>query len=82
MNYRFNVLEGFKGIKPGEFRAQFYFGGSMDRDEFEAGRRYLIFANGAKTGIYTSSCGRSRRTSEREWFPGVRAELDLCLKNP
>ena len=26
-NYRFNVLEGLKGINAGQFRAQFYFGG-------------------------------------------------------
>jgi hypothetical protein len=28
--YRFNVIEGLKGLKPGEFSAQFYFGGGLD----------------------------------------------------
>jgi hypothetical protein len=82
MNYRFNVLEAFKGIKAGEFGAQFYFGGGKDLDSFGTGRRYLIFANRAVTGIYSSSCGRSRQTSERDWFPEMRAALDLCLKKP
>jgi hypothetical protein len=44
-DYRFNVLEGLKGIKAGEFRAQFYVG--LELDSFKPGGRYLIFANRA-----------------------------------
>jgi hypothetical protein len=67
----------------GEVRTQFYFGGGSDLDSFGTGRRYLIFAKRAVTGIYLSGCSLTReitKTSEREWFPGMRAELDLCLK--
>src|SRR5262245_15428101 len=81
--YEFNVLEGLKGIKTGEFQAQFYFG--LELDGFKPGSRYLIFANRAVTGIYKSGCSRSReitKTGEQEWFPAMRAELDLCLKKP
>jgi hypothetical protein len=81
-NYRFNVLEGVKGIKAGEFQAQFYFGGGRDLNDFAPGRRYLIFARRAVTGIYSSSvCSLTRevtKTSEAEWL----AELGLCLKKP
>jgi hypothetical protein len=81
-NYRFNVLEGFKGVKAGEFRAPFYYGGGKDLDQFGAGQRVLIFANRAVTGIYGSVCGRSRPISQKEWFAPILAELDRCLKKP
>jgi hypothetical protein len=84
-NYRFNVLEGLKGIKAGEFQAQFYFGGGQDLHSFTPGRRYLLFANRTVTGIYRSACSLTREitsTGEREWFPSMRAELGLCVKNP
>ena len=84
-NYRFNVLEAFKGVNTGEFRAQFYFGGAQDLDSFQSGRRYLIFANRALTGIHKSGCSLTReitKTGEGEWLPPMRAELGLCLKKP
>ena len=43
-----NVVESFKGIDAGEFRAQFYFG--LELDGFQPGRRYLIFAKRAVHG--------------------------------
>jgi hypothetical protein len=84
-NYRFNVLEGLKGVNTGEFRAQFYFGGGQDLDYFQPGGRYLIFANRSITGIYKSGCSLTReitKTGEREWLPPMREELRLCLKRP
>jgi hypothetical protein len=84
-HYRFNVLEGLKGIEAGEFEAQFYFGGGKDLDSFTPGSRYLIFATRGKTGIYMSGCSLTReitKTGEREWLPAMRAELSLCLKKP
>ena len=54
VTYRFNVLEGVKGIEAGEFRAQFYWGGGQDLDSFRIGSRYLIFATRTETGIYRS----------------------------
>ena len=84
-NYRFNVVEGLKGINAGEFRGQFYFGGGQDLDEFAPGRRFLIFANRAVTGIYRSGCSLTREistTGEKEWLHAMRAELGLCLKKP
>jgi hypothetical protein len=47
-SYHFNVVESFKGIDAGEFRAQFYFG--LELDGFQPGRRYLIFAKRAVHG--------------------------------
>ena len=82
-SYRFNILEGLKGIEASEFRAQFYFGGGQDLNDFEPGRRYLIFANRAGTGIYRSGCSLTReitKTGEGEWLPGMRALLSPCLK--
>jgi hypothetical protein len=84
VNYRFNVLEGVKGIEAGEFRAPFYFGGGSDLDQFTPRRRYLIFATRAETGIYRSGCGVSRETIKadgREWWPTPREDLDMCLTN-
>src|SRR5262249_10297731 len=77
-NYRFKVLEGLKGVNIGEFRAPFYFGGGQDLDYFQSGRRYLIFANRALTGIYKSGCSLTReitKTGEQEWLPPMRADL-------
>ena len=85
VNYRFNVLEGVKGIEAGEFRAQFYFGGGKDLNQFKPGSRYLIFANRATTGIYLSGCSLTREITtigEREWFPALRAQVAACLKKP
>ena len=85
MSYRFNVLEGLKGIKAGEFSAQFYFGEGQDRDSFTPGHRYVIFANRATTGIYLSGCSLTReitKIGETEWWPTMRAELSVCLKSP
>ena len=82
-SYRFNVLEGLKGVEAGEFRTQFYFGGGNDLDSFHPGSRYLIVATRTTTGIYRSGCSLSReirKTGEREWLPTMRMELDLCLK--
>ena len=82
-SYRFNVVESFKGIDAGEFRAQFYFG--LELDGFQPGRRYLIFAKRAGTGIYKSGCSLTReitKTSEAEWLPSTREELAVCLKRP
>jgi hypothetical protein len=84
-NYRFNVLEGLKGIAPGEFRAQFYFGGASDLDSFRSGGYYLIFANRTRTGNYKSGCSLSREITkavEADWLPQLQAELSLCLKQP
>ena len=83
--YRFNVFEGLKGVKAGEFQTQFYFGGGKDLNDFAPRRRYLIFANRAVTGIYMSGCSLTReitKTGEGEWLPAMRAELGLCLKKP
>ena len=82
-DYRFNVLEGLKGIEAGEFRAQFYFGGGKDLDSFHPGSRYLIFATRTTTGIYRSGCSPTREiasTGGREWLPQMRTNLGLCLK--
>ena len=79
-NYRFNVLEGLKGIEAGEFQAQFCFGGGSDLDEFKPGRRYLIFANRTTTGIYRSGCSLTSEITtigER-----ARAQLAACVKKP
>jgi len=84
-NYRFNVVEGVKGIEPGEFRAQFYYGGGSDLNSFGLGLRYLIFANRAATGIYKSGCSLTReirKTGEGEWLRAMRVELDACMKRP
>ena len=83
VNYGFNVLQGVKGIEAGEFRAQFYFGGGSDLDQFKRGGRYLIFATRTETGIYRSGCGVSQETIKadgREWWPTPREDLELCLK--
>jgi len=83
VTYRFNVLEGLKGIEPGEFRVQFYWGGGQDLDSFRTGRRYLIFATRTASGIYRSGCGVSQETIRadgREWWPTPREDLELCLK--
>jgi hypothetical protein len=77
------VLEGLKGIKPGEFRAQFYFG--LELQSFKPGGRYLIFANRAVTGIYKSGCSLTHelpKTGDDEWLRRMRVELGLCLKKP
>jgi hypothetical protein len=82
-SYRFNVLEGFKGTTPGDFRPQFYFGIGQNLDSFHSGRRYLIFATRTETGIYRSGCSLSReitKTGEGEWLPKMRAELGVCPK--
>jgi hypothetical protein len=83
VNYRFNVLDGVKGIDAGEFTAQFYWGGGQDLDSFRTGSRYLIFATRTETGIYRSGCGGSRETIKadgREWWPTPREDVELCLK--
>lgn len=82
-NYRFDVLEGLKGIEPGEFPAQFSFGAGQDLNSFRRGHRYLIFATRTTTGIYRSGCSPTHEittTGEREWLPKLRTELGLCLK--
>jgi hypothetical protein len=84
-NYRFHVLEGLKGVNAGEVRAQFYFGGGQNLDYFQPGRRYLIFANRAATGIYKSGCSLTReitKTGEGEWLRVMREELRVCMKRP
>ena len=82
-SYRFDVLEGFKGVEAGEFQAQFYWGGGQNLDSLIRGRRYLIFATRTVTGIYRSACSLSReitKTGEGEWLPKMRTELAVCLK--
>ena len=84
-NYRFNVLEGLKGIEAGEFRAQFYYGEGNDLNSFVPGQRYLIFADRAVTGIHKSGCSLTRgipKAGEEKWLPAIRAELATCLKKP
>jgi hypothetical protein len=83
--YRFNVLEGLKGIQAGEFSADFYFNPGGDLDTFHTGRRYVIFAKRAATGIYLSGCSLTReitKIGEIEWWPAMHAELRACLKKP
>ena len=57
--YRFNVIEAFKGVKPGELWALFYAG--LEKDSFVMGTRYLIFANRRATGAFVSGCSLTRQ---------------------
>jgi hypothetical protein len=79
--YRFNVIEGLKGVKAGEFWALFYTG--LEKDSFKPGARYLVFANRRVTGAFISGCSLTRElrsADDEKWYRGLMLELRACVK--
>jgi hypothetical protein len=75
--YRFDVIEGLKGVQPGELWALFYWG--LELDSFRPGSRYLIFANRRATGVLISGCSLTRELPPKG-DDKVLTEIRACAK--